>query len=144
MLRLLPALIALALLAVTGAVAVAGSPAPHTGTTPPPPRVVTVPCGVTSVPYSVYSMPITHTETLTLTFQSSGDGLITFTANNFNAFYSASLPASCGPSCTLVLHDVHPWPRMRSPRLQLALDAASAPCPSPGISISNFVLQVGP
>lgn len=101
---------------------------------------VTIPCGVSQVPYSVFSMPITQTETLSLTFQASGAGLITFVANNFQQSYWARTDASCG-SCTLTIPNVQPG---TLGILQLSATAAADACPSSGMTVSNFVLTVTP
>lgn len=100
---------------------------------------VTVPCGAIWVPYNVYSMPITQTETLTLTFTSSGEGFVTFSANTDQHFSYVQGDANCG-SCSLSLL-VQPGARQS---MQLALDASAAYCPAPGITIGNFHLQITP
>jgi hypothetical protein len=101
---------------------------------------VTIPCSTNAVPYAVYAMPITHTETLTLTFQASGAGIITFMANNYDQALWARTDATCG-SCTLVIPNVPPGPLNT---LQLSATAATLPCPDPGMAVSNFVLTVSP
>lgn len=107
---------------------------------------IVVPCDVTEVPWEIYSMPITQTETLTLHFQSSGNGSIIFTANTYHTFYDTGWQgAACG-DCTLVLPNVSPGDikpgGIRT--MQLALDASTVACPDPGITIGNFSLEISP
>ena len=116
-------------------------------TTPKPPvrfhnvPSITVPCGFTEVPYNVYSMPITQTETLTLHFQSSGNGMLLFSANNYQTFYNTPwTDANCG-TCAFTLPNVEPGPINT---MQLALDASPFFCPDAGITLSNFQLQISP
>ena len=101
---------------------------------------VTIACGISQVPYSVYSMPINQTETFTLTFNASGDGLITFVVNNYTTSYWARTDGSCG-NCTLVVPNVQPG---AIHTVQIGVTTAAAACPSGGLTVSNFVLQVNP
>ncbi len=106
------------------------------------PLLVNVPCGFTQLPFFVYDMPHEASVNMTMTFQSSGAGLVTFTAQTWQpgGFYSARTTAACG-TCTLVLHNVQIAP---TDRMQVAVDASADACPSSGIDIGNFNLQVGP
>jgi hypothetical protein len=121
------------LAAPTVASASALTPAKVTSATP----YVTVPCSVSQAPYNVYSMAITQTETLTLSFQSSGTGHVTFVANNYQTSYSAQTDANCG-NCTLTIPNV----AVGSGTLQLGATVAADACPGPGVTISGFVLQI--
>lgn len=107
------------------------------------PPVVVVPCGVTSVPFSVYRLPLTANSALTMTLQASGapDGQITFTAQNFapNGFYWTRTGGNCG-SCSLTLPQV---PATRE-GVQLAVDVNGGACPGPGVTVTGFALAIGP
>lgn len=104
------------------------------------PPVVVVPCGVTQVVYTQNVLPASTTShSLTLTFQSSGAGYVTFTANNWQDFYYTQAPANCG-SCSLTLPNV---PSTRYGTVQVALDVHSDSCPSAGVTVTNFSLQIG-
>lgn len=104
---------------------------------------VTVPCGVSSVPFAVNSMPITQTETLTLSFDSSdpsGEGLVTLVVNNYSTSYWQRTNANCG-ACTLTIPGVTVG---NLNTLQVLLTAAAASCPAPGMTIGNFHLTLTP
>jgi hypothetical protein len=102
---------------------------------------VTVPCGTTSVPYLVNIAPaMTASSAYTLTFQSAGAGIVTFSANNWRNFYHVQTGANCG-TCALVLPSV---PSGFLTGVQLTADVAAEDCPSGGVTITGFTLQVGP
>ena len=130
--RLLVVLFACTVLLLLGAISASAKKAPP---------AVTVPCGTTAVPYLVNTSPaLIASSAYTLTFQSSGAGTLTFSANNWRTFYYTQAPANCG-TCTLVLPSV---PSGGITGVQLTLDVAAEDCPSGGVTVSNFALQVGP
>lgn len=103
--------------------------------------VITVPCGVSAAPYSVYSMPITQTETLALSFDAQGPGLVTFEVNNFEGSYWARTLGNTRMHNTLTVANVPPG---AAGILQLSATVAAADCPSSGMTVGNFVLTVSP
>jgi hypothetical protein len=102
---------------------------------------VAIPCGNSVVPFSVYRLPFQGPATFTLTFTASGEGLITFVVNNYQTSYWARTDASCGAGCSLVLPSVMPF---RTDTVQVSATAAAANCPSSGMTVANFVLQISP
>jgi hypothetical protein len=145
LIRLLwPGVVALVVVLCVFAFTTSASPA-HIGKSPTRANTpdVTVPCGVSSVPFSVYSMAITQTETLALTFNStdpSGEGLVTLVVNNYSTSYWQRTNANCG-TCTLTIPGVTPG---NLGTLQVSLTAAAASCPASGVTIGTFNLTVTP
>jgi hypothetical protein len=102
---------------------------------------INIPCGVSEVPYSVYSMPITQTEALSLAFDAQGPGLVTFVVNNFQTSYWARTLGNTRLHNTLRVANVTPG---TLGVLQLSATVAADNCPSGGMVVGSFVLTVSP